>query len=359
MSQQGWAPRGAAPNAGFVLPAHLPGPFVSEFSPQGSYQHRGAQVASVIFYKNGGYTIATVRGKQNVNKPLFGAPTSVCLIARGQHQVSFQLDLPSLGDRATFRAEADVNWEVQDFHLAAEKRVVDVARMLAPSLQARLRAITRRHNLDSAQIADEAIQQELAGGHWADFGAELGLRTEVFVRIDLGQAAAQYQAQLVAVEKGSHVQQAIDAAGVARVEANMDAARSLIAAGEAGQYAHMLASDPSRAAEILGALQSQAREQRQGALDYLSKLISEGVVQRHQIEDQVQLLIDYSRSVAGNAFPNGLPNAAPTALPAPPVPLLPPTPPPVVIPQDAPADWTLRPAEEHEEDQSPAPDGRG
>jgi hypothetical protein len=123
-------------------------------------------VASVIFYGNGGYTIATVRDKQHVNKPFMGKPTSVCLIARGQHQMSFALELPTLGDRA--------HWEVSDFHLAAEKRVVDVARMLRPSLQARLRATTRRYNLDSAQIADEAIQHELVGGHWATSGRSWG-----------------------------------------------------------------------------------------------------------------------------------------------------------------------------------------
>jgi hypothetical protein len=40
MTPQGWAPNGAAQHAGFVLPAHVPEPFVNEFSPQGAYQHR-------------------------------------------------------------------------------------------------------------------------------------------------------------------------------------------------------------------------------------------------------------------------------------------------------------------------------
>ncbi|MFD8719455.1 hypothetical protein ACFV2H_15975 [Streptomyces sp. NPDC059629] len=323
---QPWQPQ----DEEFVLPLDLRGPFVREFAPQAAYRHRNSQVASVLYYKNGGHSIITVRGAEHFNKPLMGKPTSVCWIARGQHQVSFRLDLPTYGDRSQFRAGADVNWEVRDFYLAAEKRVVDVERMLRPSLEARLRGLSRRYSLDSAQQVDEAIQDELVSGRWADFGAELGLATQVFVRIDLGQAAADHQAQMVAVEKDSVVQEAIDTANKARIAANLDDAQKLIGAGETAQYAHMLAADPSRAHEILGVLQQQAREQRQGALDYLTNLINQGVVQRHQIDDQVQALIDYSRSVSTGVFPNSLPQA-PTSLPVPPMPPAPP-----LLPADAP-----------------------
>jgi hypothetical protein len=54
------------------------------------------------------------------------------------------------------------------------------------------------------------------------------------------------------------------------------------------------------------------------------------VVQRHQIDDQVQALIEYSRTVAGGVFPSGLPQA-PTSLPIPPMPPAPP-----LSPADAP-----------------------
>ncbi|MET7489132.1 hypothetical protein [Streptomyces sp. NPDC005538] len=330
--QPAWQPQN--PQGEFVLPHNIRGPFVSEFTPTGPYRHRSAQVASVLFYRNGGHSVVTVRGAEHYNKPLMGKPTSVCWIARGQHQVSFQLELPSYGDRSRFKAAADVNWEVHDFYLAAEKRVVDVERMLRPPLEARLRGISRRHNLDSAQQADEAIQEELASGRWNDFGAELGLITQVFIRIDLGQAASDHHAHMVAVQSGSEVQKAIDAANNARIEANMEAARGLIAAGEADQYAHVLAQDPSRAQEILGALQHQAREQRKGALDYLTNLINQGVVQRHQIDDQVQALIDFSRTAANGVFQNGLP-PAPTALPVPPTPPAPPIPPAPLVPPPA------------------------
>ncbi|MEV7389514.1 hypothetical protein [Streptomyces sp. NPDC091215] len=314
MTQYQSAPSWLLQDEQFVLPHDLRGPFIREFAPQATYRHRNSQVASVLYYKNGGYSVITVRGAEHHNKPLMGNPTSVCWIARGRHQVSFQLMLPTHGDRSWFRAGADVNWEVHDFYLAAEKRVVDVERMLRPSLEARLRGLSRRYSLDSAQQVDEAIQDELASGRWSDFGVDLGLVTQVFVRIDLGQAAAGHQMQTVAVEKDSMVQEAIDTVNRARIAANIDDAQRLIMAGEAVQYGHMLALDPSRAHEILGVLQQQAREQRQGALDYLTNLINQGVVQRRQIDDQVQALIDFSRTVSTGVFPNDLPQA-PTSLP--------------------------------------------
>jgi hypothetical protein len=152
----------------------------------------------------GGYTIVTVRGAEHFNKPMMGKPTSVCWIARGRHQVSFQLELPSYGDQSRFKAGADVIWEVRDLYLAAEERVVDVERMLRPPLEARLRGVSRRYSLDSAQQVDEAIQDELASGRWNGFGADLGLVTQVFIRIDLGQAAADHQAPDGRGGKGQH-----------------------------------------------------------------------------------------------------------------------------------------------------------
>jgi hypothetical protein len=300
------------------LPHELRGPFFRELVPEGAYKHRGAQLAAVLFYRNGGHRVVTVRGAQDDRKPLFGRPTSVCLIVRGRHQVSFQMELPTYGDQGDFSCAVDVNWEVEDFHLVAEKRVVDVERMLRPPLLARLRVITRRHGLAGAQAADEAIQAELAGGHWASFGSEIGLRTEVFVRIDLGRAALDHNQAIVQVQHNATVQSALDQAAAARVRANLPAAKALIEAGEAQQYATLLAQDPGRAADILGALQAQAREQRAGALEYLTRLIDQGVVQRHQVEGQVQLLIDYARSVSGTVFADGL-SQSPTSLPTPPV----------------------------------------
>jgi hypothetical protein len=140
----------------------------------------------------------------------------------------------------------------------------------------------------------------------------------VFVRIDLGRAALDHNQAIVQVQHNATVQSALDQAAAARVRANLPAAKALIEAGEAQQYATLLAQDPGRAADILGALQAQAREQRAGALEYLTRLIDQGVVQRHQVEGQVQLLIDYARSVSGTVFADGL-SQSPTSLPTPPI----------------------------------------
>jgi hypothetical protein len=240
------------------------------------------------------------------------------------------MQLPTLGDQADFTCAVDVNWEVADFHLVAEKRVVDVEKMLRPPLLARLRSITRRHGLDGAQAADEAIQAVLSGGNWSPFGTDIGLITQVFVRIDLGRAASDHNQRMLQVQHTATVQSAADRANAARLQANLADARRLIEAGEAEQYAVLLAQDPSRAAEVFGALQAEAKEQRQGALEYLSRLIDKGVVQRHQVEGQVQMLIDFARTVSKGVFDNGLPQPAVGLVPPPSpadAPPLPPQPP--------------------------------
>ncbi|GAB3960393.1 hypothetical protein GCM10028832_18050 [Streptomyces sparsus] len=311
------APAGRPAPANVRLPDDLRGPFLSEMMPDSPYRHVGLQQAAVVHYANGGHSIITVRGAQHHNRPQFRKrPVSVCLIAQGRHQSSFEMQLPTRGDEGNFTCAVDIHWEVSDFLLAAEKRVVDVEKMLRAPMLARLRTFTRRYGLDGAQEADEAIQDQLATGGWASFGADIGLTTMVYVRIDLGRAAADHKQALLSVQHTAIVQSAQDQADAARVQSNLVAAQDLIAAGEAGQYAHLLAQDPTRAGEILHELQGQARQQRQGALEYLTRLIDQGVVQRHQVEGQVQQLIDYARSTGGALFDNGLPQP-PTALPAP------------------------------------------
>lgn len=340
------------------LPHQLQGPFLKEFVPQGGYKHHGAQIASVVFYRNGGYSVITVRGAQHHDKPVFGKPTSVCHIARGRHQASFEMQLPTLGDQADFTCAVDVNWEVADFHLVAEKRVVDVEKMLRPPLLARLRSITRRHGLDGAQAADEAIQAELSGGNWSAFGTDIGLITQVFVRIDLGRAASDHNQRMLQVQHTATVQSAADRANAARLQANLTDARRLIEAGEAEQYAVLLAQDPSRAAEVFGALQAEAKEQRQGALEYLTRLIDKGVVQRHQVEGQVQMLIDFARTVSKGVFDNGLPQPAVGLIPPPPPAATPPLPPQTPAVPAAPA-APAAPPEPVQEAGGTAPDANG
>ncbi|MCG3041557.1 hypothetical protein ACLIYM_03210 [Streptomyces fenghuangensis] len=312
------APAGGPLDNSVTLPDELRGPFLFEITPDGPYRHIGLQQASVVHYRNGGHSVITVRGARHHNRPRLGRrPVSVCLIAQGRHQTSFEMRLPTRGDEGNFTCAVDIHWEVQDFLLAAEKRVVDVERMLRAPLLARLRTFTRRYGLDGAQQADEAIQAELATGNQTSLGADIGLATTVYVRIDLGRAAADHKQALLDVQHTAIVQSARDQADAARVQSNLAAAQELIAAGEAGQYAHMLAQDPARAQEILHELQGQARQQRQGALEYLTRLIDQGVVQRHQVEGQVQQLIDYARATGRALFDSGLPQP-PTALPVPP-----------------------------------------
>ncbi|MFF8569858.1 hypothetical protein ACF06L_01420 [Streptomyces sp. NPDC015408] len=340
---QNTSPQGASNTHGAAdaaLPDDLRGPFLDEIFPEGPYKHRGQQRAAVVYYRNGGHSVVTAQGALHVDRPrLSRQPTSVCLIARGQYQASFEMELPSYDNRGDFRCAVDVHWEVADFALAAEKRVRDVEKMLCAPLLARLRVLTRRYGLEAAQAADEAIQAELAGGAWESFGAELGLSTVVYVRIDLGQAARDHRKRLLDVEHTSGVRSAQDDADAARVRANLSTARELIEAGKTDQYALLLARDPSQAPKILRELQEEVRQEREGALAFLSRLIEHDMVQRHQIEGPVvQQLLDFARMNGGGAlFDQGLPQP-PAQLPAQSAPALPAPPAPVVQPPTV--QWT-------------------
>jgi hypothetical protein len=291
-----------------VLPQRLSGPFVQELHPVERYRHRSSQLAAVVYYRNRGHSVITLQESTHHRRPwLLRTPYAVTLLARGRHQSSFELPLPAAGDKDNFATAVDVNWEVSDYLRAGETRLVDVALMLKPKVQDRLRTISRQFDLAQAEKADRAIKAELRNEEWQSIGAEYGVWTEVFVRIDLGRAAR-------AIEDArteQAVEGARDEARRERVRANMAEARLYVLGGEAEQFAYMWAQDPARAAEVLTAIQTLVKERRENAVEFLKKLLDDGVVQRHQLDEPIQRLlraaVDGRLAPAPIAVEDGLP----------------------------------------------------
>ncbi|MFE9423576.1 hypothetical protein ACFYNO_11520 [Kitasatospora sp. NPDC006697] len=300
------------------LPQKLAGPFVRELHPQKRYTHRDHQLASVVFYRNGGHSVLTLQSRTHERRPWWfpwqvRRPAAVVQIAGGEHQSSFELRLPAKGDKDSFVTSVDVNWEVEKHLLAANKRLVDVGVMLRPRILDLLRTVSRGFDLADAERADWEIKKVQESEAWKEIGKEYGIRTRVFVRIDLGEAAQ-------AIEKARNdeaVELARDQAREVRRRHNMQEALHVVRSGAADQYAFLLAQDPGRAHEVLGEVQRLAREHQQTAVDFVGKLVAEGVVQRHQLDESVQQLITHAmlgRLAPGAAWPEGGLPTMPTLL---------------------------------------------
>ncbi|MFD3665260.1 hypothetical protein ACFWVF_32440 [Streptomyces sp. NPDC058659] len=276
------------------------GPLLGEYAPP--YRRRSGRVAAVLLYRNGGHRVVWPDRNEDVNKPLLGSPYTVFEVQLGRNITEFRLQLPAAGDGVFFEAVARVQWVVTDPHLVVQEQVEDVAELLHDELLDGLRRLSRRFRITEAQRADEAVREELSAGRLR-LGRDIGLKTRVHVFIDLDDSvkAEVYRRDRVGVTMEADAREAEaerrkDAAERARIADRAREIEALFRRGDLAQIAHHMAMHPDKQWEIRTQLQ---RERREGQEDYLAvfnRLLDTGVLERHDIGEQMYQVLMYLRT---------------------------------------------------------------
>ncbi|MFG2261819.1 hypothetical protein [Streptomyces sp. NPDC048720] len=264
--------------AGGPVPA---GPFLREYAPLGAFPAASAQKASVLFYRNGGYSVITVAGVRHVDKRALARPYNVCEIAQGTYVSPLQLELPAAGGTSFFKAEVDIEWEVTDPYLAAVQVVSDVAARLTSPVLERLREITLTYPVTDAEQANRVITRECVGGRWSDLGGELGLRVRLYVRLGVNDEAIEYARQ----RRGAQAD-----ADVTRVR--QESFRRMLQGGELEQLSFMLAADPEGAKDFLEKIRQEGRQDERERVDRLYTMALRGELHAADVENQVLNLLN-------------------------------------------------------------------
>ncbi|MFC9395470.1 hypothetical protein ACFTWS_20250 [Streptomyces sp. NPDC057027] len=282
------------------------GPLVGEYAPP--YRRRSGRVAAVLLYRNGGHRVVWPDRVEDVNKPMFGSPYTVFEVRLGRNVTEFRLQLPAAGDGVFFEAVAKVQWVVTDPHLVVQEQVEDVAELLHDELLDGLRRLSRRFRITEAQRADEAVREELAAGRLS-FGRDIGLRTRVLVFIDLDDSVKAEVSRrdrvgvtMEADERVAEAERRREAADRALVAERAREMEALFRRGDLAQIAHHMAMNPDKQWEIRTQLQ---RERREGQDDYLrvfNRLLDTGVLERHDIGEQMYQVLMYLRSQTGTVL---------------------------------------------------------
>ncbi|MEV4973359.1 hypothetical protein [Streptomyces scopuliridis] len=272
------ADRGAADGPG---PA---GPFLREYAPTGPFRQTGARTASVLFYRNGGYSVATVSGVQHYDKPALARARTICEIALGTFVTTLQMELPAAGGTTFFKAEVDIHWTVTDPHLVATEVVTDVAqRLTAPTLE-RLREVSSEFPVTQAEQADRAITRHCAGGRWDDLGAEFGLRVRLYVRLRVDDRTIHHM---------DDIRDAHASAEVTRV--HQSRFRAMLQGGELDQLSYMLAAEPQAAKDFLEQIRQEGRQDEKERVDRLFDMVASGQIQSNDVETQALELLNRGR----------------------------------------------------------------
>ncbi|MFD7575955.1 hypothetical protein ACFV6U_36445 [Streptomyces sp. NPDC059810] len=301
-----WSGDGGGSGAG-SRPGDRPrGPLIGEYAPP--FRRRTGKVAAVLLYRNGGHRVVWPDRVEDVNKPLLGSAYTVFEVQLGRNVTEFRLQLPAAGDGVFFEAVARVQWVVTDPHLVVREQVEDVAELLHDELLDALRRISRRFRITEAQRADEAVREELRAGRLR-FGADIGLRTRVHVFVDLDDSVKAEVSRrdrvgvtMEADERVAEAERRREAAERALVADRAREMEALFRRGDLAQIAHHMAMHPDKQWEIRTQLQ---RERREGQEDYLAvfnRLLDTGVLERHDIGEQMYQVLMYLRTQTGTVL---------------------------------------------------------
>ncbi|MFH9727142.1 hypothetical protein ACH4M4_29870 [Streptomyces sp. NPDC017254] len=282
------------------------GPLLGEYAPP--FRRRSGRIASVLLYRNGGHRVVWPDRTEDVNKPMLGSPYTVFEVQLGRNVTEFSLQLPAAGDGVFFEAVAKIQWVVTDPHLVVREQVEDVAELLHDELLDGLRRLSRRFRITEAQRADEAVREELAAGRLS-FGRDIGLRTRVLVFIDLDDAVKAEVSRrdrvgvtMEADERVAEAERRREAADRTLVADRAREMEALFQRGDLAQIAHHMAMHPDKQWEIRTQLQ---RERREGQEDYLAvfnRLLDTGVLERHDIGEQMYQVLMYLRTQTGSVL---------------------------------------------------------
>ncbi|SDN19296.1 CHAT domain-containing protein [Streptomyces sp. cf386] len=258
------------------------GPLLREYSPTGGVPPVSAQRTSVVFYRNGGYSVVTAFGVRHVDKPMLARPVTVCEIAVGTFVTPLRIELPAAGSTAFFKAEVDIQWKVDDPHLVAVQAVTDVAKRLTSPILERLGEVTRSYLVTDAEQANRVITRECIGGRWSDLGAELGLRVRLYVRLGADNHAIEHAKNLRGVE-------------TAVTRERQEVFRRMLHGEELEQLSFMLAADPAGAKDFLEKIRQEGRQDEKDRVAQLFAMAVRGELATVDMEAQVLNLLNPDR----------------------------------------------------------------
>ncbi|MFF8633122.1 hypothetical protein ACF052_02745 [Streptomyces pilosus] len=295
------------PEEELTIPENIAGPFLRErILRERGFRHAGVQVASVLFYRDGGHSVITSQGADHAHRPSrWARPTSVCEIARGRHVTTFDVELPALGAATFFETRVQLRWEVTDYRLVAEKRLSSVEEDLGPEIVDRLQDVSCRYAVHHAQEANRAVRSEITAGKWADLGREVGLRTRMFVQVSTDRTHIDFVA-------GARS----DDADAQRVALRFQGFAAIAQGTDAEKYAYLMASGNGQevAQLVKTMIESQADEQRENR-DFLVRMAREGRVSTPELDAYIRRLALPEQSYDSYGYRARGDYGAPAALP--------------------------------------------
>ncbi|AZM46947.1 hypothetical protein DMB38_15035 [Streptomyces sp. WAC 06738] len=290
----------------------MAGPFLREYRPEWPYKHPSAQVATVLYYR--GRPTQTVHPDGGVRFLLrwwFPRPYTAFELQLGWHTVSFKAELPAAESGRTFPAEVDVRWQVSNPQLVARSQVTDVAALLVPELEQRLRDVSRGYSINSAEEVRDAVRAEL---RTQPLGSQFGLDLDVFVTIsadrliqDHGKSRGRVLHQTDLERLKHRLRHLRDGNKRKLIREWANDFQEAVERGDHVLMAQMMARNPKDVAEIRKMFRKEQRKEFQDGMELMSRLIDGGLLERWELGDQAMVVVEFLRSGTRHVTSDSLP----------------------------------------------------
>lgn len=294
----------------------MTGPILREAPWDGKLTRARAHVAVVVVYHRGDHLVIWPHERTRVL--LHRRPATTYEIDLGLHCTVVTADLPSRGHEGLFHATISVHWRVFDPSAIVRHRVTDIGEALSAALLRQARRIAREFGLEEVPAAEDKLNEQLSGveidvtapARIGDamrkatdgrcLGAEYGLWTRVIAHLELDEAATQHNAKMkqlewaIQEEEAEHKLRLLQNRNQQKITAErMDIYRRIIAADDAERFALRLSQHPDEISAITAIIREDQLTSRHDAIDFISRMVESGVVERWEVSDQVKEALEW------------------------------------------------------------------
>jgi hypothetical protein len=257
-------------------------------------------VASVLYFRGRRPQVVLPEGQEGIwPLRLLRRPYAVFEIQLGSHTLTFEMKLPAADTVSFFPARISVRWQVRDPMLVAKEQVSDVAKLLAPQWEERLKDVSRQFPITQPDLVEAAVRKELGE---AALGAPYGMDVTVVVDITPDE---------VTIANAKQLQQAQHTQALERLEQRLrliknENERQVVRAwaqhfqeamkqGDTAVMAEMMARHRDDIPQIRAMLREEQHAARKDSLELISTLIEGNLLEPHQLGDQAQAVVEILR----------------------------------------------------------------
>lgn len=299
-------------------PKRRTSPILHETGWDGKLPRARAHVAVVVVYHRGDHQVIWPHERTRVL--LHRRPVTTYEVDLGLRRAVITAELPSRGHGASFHARVSLQWRVLDPSAFIRHQVLDIDETLAEALLHQARGIARQHSVEEITVAEDKINDKLSGveiditalagikqamqnvAKRGCAGTEYGLWTHAITQLTLDEAATEHSTKMLklkwAIEEEKAEQELRRIKDKNQQEITTERIRvyrEIIAAGDVERFALRLASNPADISAITAIIREDQLTSRRDTIEFISRMVDSGVVERWEVSDQVKEALEWLR----------------------------------------------------------------